>query len=49
MVMNKSEKKKEIHWGFTQQLEDLDFADDICTIGGFSSSAQLHRVRYLEI
>jgi hypothetical protein len=30
-VMNKMMlgKKKEIDWGISQQLEDLDFADDI--------------------
>jgi hypothetical protein len=33
-VMNKMilGKKKEIDWGISQQLEDLDFAEDICML-----------------
>jgi hypothetical protein len=34
-VMNKviwEKKKKGIDWGVSQQLEDLDFTDDICLV-----------------
>jgi hypothetical protein len=33
-VMNKVilGKKRGINWGVSQQLEDLDFADDICLL-----------------
>jgi hypothetical protein len=48
-VMNKMKlgKKRVIYWGVSQQLEDLDFTDDVCLLSHTFNKIYM-KLKYLE-